>query len=123
MNNIEMIKEKAAEAEEMARKIWLAGLGAYGKGLEQAQGRMETLSSESNKLFGDLVSKGEKLETEAKGKLTEAKEKITEKADIDNRVVALRSKLGLDQSDADQKIEELSAKIDSLTLAVAKLAK
>ena len=123
MNNIEMIKEKAAVAEEMARKIWLAGLGAYGKGFEQAQDRFETLSTESNKMFGDLVVKGEKLETEAKGKFTEAKEKFSEKADIDNRVVVLRNKLGLDQSDADQKIEELSAKIDMLTAAVAKLAK
>ena len=123
MNNIEMIKEKAVVAEEMARKIWLAGLGAYGKGFEQAQDRFETLSTESNKMFGELVVKGEKLETEAKGKFTEAKEKISEKADIDNRVVVLRNKLGLDQSDADQKIEELSAKIDMLTAAVAKLAK
>ncbi|MFT5676357.1 MAG: hypothetical protein ACI808_002298 [Paraglaciecola sp.] len=123
MNNIEMIKEKAVVAEEMARKIWLAGIGAYGKGFEQAQDRFETLSTESNKMFGDLVVKGEKLETEAKGKFSEVKEKFSEKADIENRVVVLRSKLGLDQSDADQKIEELSAKIDMLTAAVAKLAK
>ncbi|MFT6989297.1 MAG: hypothetical protein ACJASL_001266, partial [Paraglaciecola sp.] len=27
MNNIDMIKEKAATAEDMARKVWLAGLG------------------------------------------------------------------------------------------------
>jgi hypothetical protein len=32
MNNIDMIKEKAASAEVLARKVWLAGLGAYGKG-------------------------------------------------------------------------------------------
>jgi DNA anti-recombination protein RmuC len=123
MNNIEMIKEKANEAEEMARKIWLAGLGAYGKGLEEAQGRIETLSSESNKMFGELVSKGEKLETEAKGKFSEAKDKLTTKANVEKRVGALRNKLGLDQSDTEQKIEVLSAKIDKLTAAVAKLAK
>ena len=31
-SNLDKIKETANSAEEMARKIWLAGLGAYGKG-------------------------------------------------------------------------------------------
>ena len=123
MNNIDMIKEKAASAEEMARKVWLAGLGAYGKGYEEAKGRLETLSTDSNKVFADLVKKGESLETEGKSKFEEAKTKVTAKADVNNRVVALRSKLGLDKNEADLKIEELNAKIDALTKAVAKLAK
>jgi polyhydroxyalkanoate synthesis regulator phasin len=123
MNNIEMIKEKAVVAEEMARKIWLAGIGAYGKGYEEAKGRLETLSTDSNKVFADLVKKGESLETEGKSKFEEAKTKVTAKADVNNRVVALRSKLGLDKNEADLKIEELNAKIDALTKAVAKLAK
>lgn len=123
MNNIDMIKEKAASAEEMARKIWLAGLGAYGKGFEEAKGRLEMLSTESNKMFADLVVKGEKLETEGKSKFTEVKTKFSAKTDLDNRVEAVRTKLGLNNTDADQKIEELNAKIDALTAAVAKLAK
>jgi polyhydroxyalkanoate synthesis regulator phasin len=122
MNNIDMIKEKAVVAEEMARKVWLAGLGAYGKSYEEAKGRFESLSTESNKMFADLVIKGEKLESEGKGKFVEAKTKISAKTDIDTRVESLRSKLGLTQTDADQKIEALNAKIDALTEAVAKLA-
>ena len=31
MNNIDMIKENATVAQETARKVFLAGLGAYGK--------------------------------------------------------------------------------------------
>ncbi len=123
MNNIDMIKEKAAVAEEMARKVWLAGLGAYGKGFEQAKARMETLNTESNSLFSELVAKGEKLEAEGKGKLVEAKEKVVAKTEINARVETLRGKLGLNKTDADLKIEELSAKIDALTTVVAKLAK
>jgi polyhydroxyalkanoate synthesis regulator phasin len=122
MNNIEMIKDKVTAAQETARKVFLAGLGAYGKSVEEAKGRFENLSTDSNKMFADLVKKGESLESEGKSKLIEAKDKVTAKADIDNRVVALRSKLGLDQSEADLKIEELNAKIDALTKAVAKLA-
>ena len=37
-------------------------------------------------------------------------------------VLQQRKKLGLDSEPADQRIEELSAKIDALTEAVAKLA-
>jgi polyhydroxyalkanoate synthesis regulator phasin len=122
MNNIDMIKEKAATAEDMARKVWLAGLGAYGKGYEEVKGRFEALSTDSNKLFDELVVKGEKLETEGKGKVAEVKTKVAAKTEIETRIETVRTKLGLNNTDADEKIEELSAKIDALTAAVAKLA-
>jgi flagellin-like hook-associated protein FlgL len=123
MNNINMIKEKATVAQETARKVFLAGLGAYGKGFEEVKDRFESLSTESNLMFSELVQKGESLETEGKSKFAEAKSKVAAKADLDKRVLALRSKLGLEQSEADLKIEELNAKIDALTKAVTKLAK
>jgi polyhydroxyalkanoate synthesis regulator phasin len=123
MNNIDMIKEKATVAQETAHKVFLAGLGAYGKGLEETKGRFENLNNDSNKFFADLVKKGESFETEGKNKFTEAKDKVTAKADLKNRVVALRSTFGLDKNEADLKIEDLNAKIDALTKAVAKLAK
>jgi polyhydroxyalkanoate synthesis regulator phasin len=122
MNNIDMIKEKAADAEDMARKVWLAGLGAYGKGYEEVKGRFESLSTDSNKLFNELVAKGEKLETEGKGKVEEVKTKVAEKTEIESRIETVRTKLGFNNTDTDQKIEELNAKIDALTDAVAKLA-
>jgi len=121
MNNIEMIKDKASQAEAMTRKVYLAGLGAYGKSFENTQSRFESLKTESNKMLTDLVAKGEELETEGKNKFAEVQTKISTKADLNNRVAVLRTKLGLNKTDADQKIEALSAKIDSLTAAVAKL--
>lgn len=117
-----MIKERATQAEVMARKVWLAGLGAYGKSVEEVRGRVEALSADSNKLFAELVAKGEKLEAEGKGKINEVTNQISAKADIDSRVETVRVKLGLNNSDTDQKIEELNAKIDALTDVVAKLA-
>ena len=122
MSNIEMIKKQAASAEEMARNLWLAGLGAYGKGYEEVKGRFESLSTDSNKLFAELVEKGEKIETEGKAKVEEVKTKVSEKAEIETRVETVRNKLGLNSSDTELKIEELNAKIDALTEAVAKLA-
>lgn len=123
MNNIEMMKEKATVAQQTARKVFLAGLGAYGKGFEETKGRFENLSADSNKMFAELVKKGESLEAEGKSKFVEAKSKVVAKADFNNRVEALRSKLGLNQSEEDLVIEELNAKIDALTEVVAKLAK
>jgi polyhydroxyalkanoate synthesis regulator phasin len=122
MNNIDMIKEKAATAEDMARKVWLAGLGAYGKGYEEVKGRFEALSTDSNKLFDELVVKGEKLETEGKGKVKEVTTKVAAKTEIETRIETVRTKLGFNNTDSDNKIEELSNKIDALTAAVAKLS-
>ena len=116
MTTTDTIKGKINEAEDMARKIWLAGLGAYGKSVEEAQGRYEKLSEEANKMFDELVTKGESLEEDAKTKVKSTTN------DVENRVADVRKKLGLDSEPADQRIEELSAKIDASTEAVAKLA-
>ena len=117
-----MIKTQAANAEEMARKVWLAGLGAYTKAYGETKGRIETLSTDSNKLFTDLVAQGEKLETEGKAKFSEVKTNVAAKTEIEARIETVRTKLGLKSSDAELKIEELNAKVDALTDAVAKLA-
>jgi len=121
MTKIEAIKSKVNQAEDLARKIWLAGIGAYGKGFDEAQEQYEKLNTEAGKLFDELVEKGEKLEVEAKEKFESEKEKV--KNNVDARVADVRAKLGLDTDDTDKKIEELSAKIDALTDAVAKLTK
>ncbi|MBL4631828.1 MAG: hypothetical protein JKY14_11950 [Paraglaciecola sp.] len=115
MTKIDSIRNKVNEAEEFGRKIWLAGLGAYGKSFDEAQGRYEKISVEASKMFEELVVKGSKLETEAKDKF-QVKDKV------EARVADVRRKLGLDKVSADQKIEALSAKIEALTDAVAKLA-
>lgn len=115
MTKLDTIKGKVTEAEDFARKIWLAGLGAYGKSFDEAQGQYEKLTTEAGKVFEDLVEKGESLETEAKAK-------IKSKTNVEERVAEVRKKLGLDKTGSEDKVDELSAKIDALTDAVAKLA-
>jgi polyhydroxyalkanoate synthesis regulator phasin len=124
MSNIDKIKETTTSAEEMARKIWLAGLGAYGKGYEEVKGRFESLSTDSNKLFDELVVKGEKLEVEGKDKVKQVKDDVLAKTELESRIETVRSKLGFSKAadNNDTKIEDLSSKIDALTAAVAKLA-
>jgi outer membrane murein-binding lipoprotein Lpp len=123
MSNINKIKETASTAEDMARKIWLAGLGAYGEGFEEVKGRIESLSTDSSKFFDELAAKGEKLETEGKDKIKQVKSDVVAKADIDSRIETVRTKLGFTKTDNGNKVEELSSKIDALAAAVAKLAK
>lgn len=102
-------------AEEVARKIWLAGLGAYGKGFEEIQSQYEKLNDETSHLFEDLVSKGEKLEADTK-------KKLKANASVGKRVEDVRKTLGLDTSDIDAKIDKLSKKVDALTVAVNKIS-
>ncbi len=121
MNNIDNIKAKANAAEDFAHKIWLAGLGAYGKGFDEAKGKFEELNAAASKLFNELVAKGETLEAEAKEKIIETQTELTDKAD--ERIAKVRDSLGLGDSSTDDKIAELSDKIDALTEIVEKLSK
>lgn len=116
MTKLDMIKEKFDVAEDVARKIWLAGLGAYGKSIDGVQGQYEKVNADSNRIFNELVAKGEQLEGQAK-------DKIKEKTAVDQRVAEVRKKLGLDNSEEAGKIDALSKKIDDLTEIVEKLAK
>jgi polyhydroxyalkanoate synthesis regulator phasin len=123
MAKLDSIKEKVNVAEDFARKIWLAGLGAYGKGYDEAKGRFEELNTDAAKVFDELVGKGEKLEAEAKKTFQQKTEELKGKADlnISERVAEVRQKLGLNATDNEDKIDELSAKIDALTDIVEKL--
>ena len=70
-----------------------------------------------------LTEYDRKVETRCETLETEAKDKFKETtSEVETRVSEVRKKLGLDADDTDQRIDELSAKIDALTEAVAKLA-
>ncbi len=116
MTKFDSIKESVSVAEDFARKIWLAGLGAYGRSYDEVQERVEKI--DVSKVFEELVSKGEKLEAEAKIK-------IKEKTDFDvkSRVEAVREKLGMNSKSTGEKIDDLSAKIEALAATVEKLTK
>ena len=43
MTNLDSIKEQVSVAEDFARKIWLAGLGAYGKSYDEIQDRVSNI--------------------------------------------------------------------------------
>ena len=74
-------KTKSTEIKEsLAKKIWLAGLGAYGHSLDQVQSQYEKFNEDSHKFFDDLVAKGESVQNDAsskvKGKVKESNQKL-----------------------------------------------
>lgn len=62
-------KNVADKAGEIAKNIWLAGVGAYGKAVDDAQNRLEKAGVEPPKLFKDLVKAGAALEEEARASM------------------------------------------------------
>lgn len=60
------VKNAIDKTEELARKIWLAGLGAYGHGFNNIQDGYDKMSDKTRHFFDGLVEQGTKIETEAK---------------------------------------------------------
>lgn len=108
----------ADKAGDVAKNIWLAGLGAYGKAFDEAHVRYEKVSKETTRLFDELVIKGKKFEDDTQDKLSEAKEKSS--TSIEDRIAKVRKNLGFgDKSpssldEISHKVDELSAKLDLL---------
>lgn len=116
MSNLENVT-KATDG--IARKIWLASLGAYAKGFEEIQNKFEKINGESVRLFNELVSSGEKLSASPKATLNE---EAREETAVDKRVAEVRIKLGLDTPNTDARTAELSKKVDELTEQLSKLS-
>jgi polyhydroxyalkanoate synthesis regulator phasin len=115
-----MSKDSPEKMESLAKKIWLAGLGAYGHSLDGFQNGYDKLSEESQKLFDDLVAKGEALQSQA----TDAvKDKVKEGNNrLEARAEELKKKLSITSS-LSNRLEEMSKKIDKLSQNLAKKGK
>ena len=96
------------KAGEIAKNIWLAGLGAYGKALDQAQDRLDKASKEPPRLFKDLVAKGEALEDEVKETISTAKESST--SSVEERIRKVRENFSLTLNPRQDEIAEINAK-------------
>jgi polyhydroxyalkanoate synthesis regulator phasin len=113
LNVVDTAKKLWSSKDEIAKNIWLAGLGAYGKSIDEAK----SVSDKSSSLFEELVEKGTKIEQSAKEKLSEKKLSTDV---LETRVNQVFSKIsGVDGS----KVDELNDKVDKLTKAIAELKK
>lgn len=110
------------KAGEIARNIWLAGVGAYGRAVDEAQGRLEKAGVETPKLFRDLVKAGAALEEEARSALSASQEA---RQSVEERIGRVRENFRLqrpgqgdDLQALHEKIDRLSARVEALTAAL-----
>ena len=108
------------EIKTSAHKIWLAGLGAVAMAEEGGE-----------KLFKNLVERGEGLETRGKEQVDQLKEKVTDAtskgkdalgkvgSSFDDTVAGALTRLGVPTRD---EIATLTKRVEELTASVERLA-
>jgi hypothetical protein len=110
-------KDKVTDkASEIAKNIWLAGVGAYGRAVEEAQDRLEK-AMEPPKLFRDLVKAGTALEEDARESTLSARQSVEE------RINRVRENFHNQRPARVEDLIALHKKVDLLTRKVDKLSK
>jgi len=102
--------QRGAESEsDIARRIWLAGIGAYGRAVSDAQDSLSRVGIETSKLFDDLVKRGEELEDriESRGRELADRVRNVPALSFQDRIKDMREKLKLRPSSTDD--DRLSA--------------
>lgn len=122
--------DKPKKDMDIARKVWLAGIGAYGRAIDDAQEAYAKVGKETSKIFDDLVGKGAELE----GKVSEAAMKYApeiaqkHRTNIEDRMERMKAALGMTEASVDQqeqiagieaRLDAIDAKLDKLLAAVA----
>jgi poly(hydroxyalkanoate) granule-associated protein len=137
-------KKSAPVDTDIARKIWLAGVGAYGRMFTETQGAVEKLATSANEAFDQLVAKGEDVEDKVREAITKSPqgEKVVSLVETatakvqsyrEERRAALDARIGkvrktvtetlapLNMGALAQAVEKLSAQVETLTGEVAAL--
>jgi len=107
------------KASEIAKNIWLAGVGAYGKAVEDAQGRLEK-AMEPPKLFKDLVKAGSALEEDAREALENPS---AARQSVEDRIARVRENFHMQRPARLEDLADLSKKVDALTRKVDALSR
>ena len=123
-----MTDKKKRSSSDTARRIWLAGIGAYGRAYTEAKDAVKDAAGKGSGAFNDLVQKGEMLEIvgKAKGKEMLEKAQLPEfdmpdfDFDIDDRIKAMRERLsrggkgGAEAADYEDRLSMIEAKLDKI---------
>lgn len=103
---------------DIARKIWLAGIGAYGRAFDDAQEAYSKVGKETAKIFDDLVGKGEALEDTVTETAKAVMPAVAEKhrASVEDRMERMKAALGFGETASEQqdRIETLETRLDSI---------
>jgi polyhydroxyalkanoate synthesis regulator phasin len=108
------------KASEIAKNIWLAGVGAYGRAVDEAQGRLEKAGVEPPKLFKDLVKAGAALEEEARDAIEAGQ---AARHSVEERINRVRENFNLQRPARGEDLLALHEKIDRLNNRIDELTK
>lgn len=103
------------KAEQVGRQSWLASVGLLETSRSVAADKLDKIYVDGNAFVNALVDKGVSIENELK-------QKVEAKAMIEEKIAALKAKLGMASESRDIQLERLSNKVDDLIEVVAKLA-
>jgi poly(hydroxyalkanoate) granule-associated protein len=125
---------------DIARKIWLAGVGAYDRISAETQGVVEKLASSASETFDELVAKGEEVEDRVRKSLasspkvdkmshameTAAAKAAEQRTALEARLAKVRETVSETLAPWNlpaigQALEKLAAKVDALGHEVAAL--
>lgn len=107
------------KAGEIAKNIWLAGVGAYGRAVDEAQGRLEKAGMEPPKLFRELVKAGAALEDEARDAIEAGQ---AARNSVEERINRVRENFSLQRPVRGEDLLALHEKIDRLSTRLDALA-
>ena len=113
--------KKPAHAPDTARKIWLAGIGAYGRAFSEAQETVAKLTGESARVFDDLVAKGEAIEKKVEERGRKVAAQVAPAAHtLDERIRRMRERImhGEDYGDLATDLAKLAARVAALEAEV-----
>ena len=110
--------DKKRSNTETARRIWLAGVGAYGRAFSEAQEALKDVTGKGSEIFDELVKKGEVIEkvVEVKGKSMMDKAPVPS-FDLDERIQAMRARLSRSDAgdtDFEDRLSTVEAKLDKI---------
>lgn len=117
--------KKPAHGPDTARKIWLAGIGAYGRAFSEAQGKVAKLTGESTRAFEELVAKGEAIEKKVEERGRKVAAQIAPAAHtLDERIKRMRERIlhTEDHSSLADEVADLRARVATLEARITELS-
>ncbi len=114
--------------EKVAKEIWLAGLGAYGRSFDEVKTLSDKINGDSKKaledgqkFFDELVARGEKLQTTTEEKFKEGKSDLEER--IESRIKKLKSLVPTSSKlEIKEQLNTVNRKLDTLNKEIKKSA-
>lgn len=97
---------------DVAHKIWLAGVGAYGKAYDVASEGVGKVSGQGEVLFDDLVARGEEIESDVRARLT-SNTAISKMSEQMNRVAEEAAKVRGRVKEATEEATEVVSKFQA----------